>query len=99
LPANRLVHASALIAVFVASAGNAVCVAAQVAPPLQSGQSPKLPSPPEAGHAARKPPITASGFVDDGPVVFEDVTKRAGLSGWTHTMGAADKKLIIDTNG
>jgi enediyne biosynthesis protein E4 len=50
-------------------------------------------------HDARKPPITASGFVDSGPIVFEDVTRAAGLSGWKHTMGAADKKLIIDTNG
>ncbi|MGD0471253.1 MAG: CRTAC1 family protein [Terriglobales bacterium] len=44
-------------------------------------------------------PITAGGFVDKGPVVFQDVTKAAGLSGWTHVMGAADKRLIIDTNG
>jgi hypothetical protein len=32
-------------------------------------------------------------------VVFADVTRAAGLSGWKHTMGAADKRLIIDTNG
>jgi len=32
-------------------------------------------------------------------VIFEDVTKAAGLSGWKHTMGAPDKGLIIDTNG
>jgi len=48
---------------------------------------------------AQKRPITAGGFVDSGPVVFKDVTKEAGLSGWIHTMGAADKGLIIDTNG
>ncbi len=46
-----------------------------------------------------KRPITATGFVDSGPVVFDDMTRAAGLSGWTHVMGAADKKLIIDTNG
>ncbi len=50
-------------------------------------------------HAAQKPPVTASGFVDSGPIIFEDVTKAAGLSRWKHTMGAADKGLIIDTNG
>jgi len=44
-------------------------------------------------------PITATGFVDSGPVPFQDVTKAAGLSGWKHTMGNADKRLIIDTNG
>jgi enediyne biosynthesis protein E4 len=46
-----------------------------------------------------KTPITVGGFVDSGPVIFEDVTKAAGLSGWNHVMGAADKGLIIDTNG
>jgi hypothetical protein len=48
---------------------------------------------------ALKRPITAGGFVDSGPVIFVDGTRAAGLSGWTHVMGAADKKLIIDTNG
>ena len=48
---------------------------------------------------AQKRPITAGGFVDSGPVVFKDVTKEAGLSGWIHAMGAKDKGLIIDTNG
>jgi len=48
---------------------------------------------------AQKRPITAGGFVDSGPVVFQDVTKAAGLSGWSHVMGNADKRLIIDTNG
>jgi len=43
--------------------------------------------------------VTASGFVDKGPEVFEDVTKAAGLAGWNHTMGTAEKKLIIETNG
>ena len=46
-----------------------------------------------------KRPITAGGFVTSGPVVFVDGTKAAGLSGWKHVMGAADKNLIIDTNG
>ena len=32
-------------------------------------------------------------------MIFADVTRSAGLSGWSHAMGAADKKLIIDTNG
>jgi len=59
-------------------------------------------SPAQAGgnqQSTRKPPITASGFVESGPVPFEDVTRAAGLSGWKHTMGNADKRLIIDTNG
>jgi enediyne biosynthesis protein E4 len=50
-------------------------------------------------NAPRKTPITADGFVDAGPVVFEDITQAAGLAGWAHTMGAADKGLICDVNG
>jgi len=48
---------------------------------------------------AQKRPITAGGFVDSGPVVFEDVTRQAGLSGWVHKMGTPDKKFIVETNG
>ncbi|MFC5862325.1 CRTAC1 family protein [Acidicapsa dinghuensis] len=48
---------------------------------------------------AHKASATASGFVDSGTVIFEDVTKASGLSNWKHVMGAADKRLIIDTNG
>jgi hypothetical protein len=44
-------------------------------------------------------PITAGGFVESGPIIFEDATKSAGLAVWNHVMGAADKGLIIDTNG
>jgi enediyne biosynthesis protein E4 len=46
-----------------------------------------------------KRPITAGGFVDSGTMVFEDVTKSAGLAGWSHKMGSPDKKYIIDTDG
>ena len=48
---------------------------------------------------AQRRPITAGGFVDSGPVVFEDITKKAGLSGWTHKMGVPDKNFIVETNG
>jgi enediyne biosynthesis protein E4 len=44
-------------------------------------------------------PITAGGFVDSGTVVFEDITKAAGLSGWTHKMGVPQKNFIVETNG
>jgi hypothetical protein len=43
--------------------------------------------------------ITAGGFVDTGPVVFQDITKQAGLSGWIHKMGVPQKDFIIETNG
>ena len=47
----------------------------------------------------QKRPITAGGFVDSGPVIFQDVTKQAGLSGWRHKMGTPEKKFILETNG
>jgi hypothetical protein len=46
-----------------------------------------------------KRPITAGGFVDHGPIVFEDVTKPAGLASWKHVMGTAQKKYILETDG
>jgi len=58
--------------------------------PKQTGVSP-VPS--------RKTPITEDNIVESGPVVFEDIAKTAGLSGWRHTMGAPDKGLICDVNG
>jgi len=49
---------------------------------------------------AEKRPITAGGFVNSGPVIFKDVTKEAGLSGWIHRMGPLHKKdFIVETNG
>ena len=54
---------------------------------------------PSDNRQAGKLPVTVSGIVASGPIIFEDVTKAAGLSGWIHVMGAADKGLIIDTNG
>jgi hypothetical protein len=44
-------------------------------------------------------PITAGGFVASGPVIFEDVSEKAGLTHWTHKMGTKEKKYIIETNG
>jgi hypothetical protein len=58
-----------------------------------------LPRPATSLNTPRKTPITADGFVDNGPIIFEDITKAAGLAGWNHTMGAADKGLICDVNG
>ncbi len=44
-------------------------------------------------------PITAGGFVKDGPLLFEDIAKQAGLTSWKHTMGTPEKKFIIEANG
>ena len=48
---------------------------------------------------AQKRPITAGGFTDSGPVIFQDITKAAGLASWSHKMGAPGKPFIIDTDG
>ena len=50
---------------------------------------------------AQHRPITMGGFVQPGqaPVVFEDITKQAGLSGWIHKMGSPEKNFIVETNG
>ncbi len=50
-------------------------------------------------HDSEHRPITAGGFVDSGPIVFEDVTKAAGLGKWKHVMGTPEKKYILETDG
>ncbi|UWZ86988.1 CRTAC1 family protein [Occallatibacter riparius] len=54
-----------------------------------------------AQYDEQKRPITAGGFAKPGeaPVVFQDVTKAAGLSTWIHKMGVPEKKFIVETNG
>ena len=48
---------------------------------------------------SEKRPITEGGFVKKGPIVFEDVSAKAGLTSWHHTMGTAQKKYIIEETG
>ena len=43
--------------------------------------------------------ITAGGFVDKGPVIFQDITKAAGLGNWRHVMGGPEKTFILESNG
>jgi enediyne biosynthesis protein E4 len=60
-------------------------------------------SEPTSPHAlqldAQRRPITEGGFVKSGPVVFEDVSEKAGLSKWIHKMGTPEKNYIIETKG
>ncbi len=44
-------------------------------------------------------PITIGGTVKTGPIVFEDIAAKAGLTSWRHTMGSPEKKYIIDSIG
>src|ERR1700683_4998799 len=48
---------------------------------------------------AEKRPITAGGFVENGPVVFQDVAEKAGLTHWRHVMGSQEPHFILDTVG
>jgi len=48
---------------------------------------------------AQHRPITAGGFVANGPIVLEDISGKAGLTRWAHKMGTSQKKYIIETNG
>lgn len=43
--------------------------------------------------------ITEGGFVKSGPIVFEDISEKAGLTKWTHKMGTPSKDYIIETKG
>jgi len=45
---------------------------------------------------ARKRPITAGGFVDGAPIVFEDRTAASGLAAFTHRSGSPEKANIAD---
>jgi hypothetical protein len=44
-------------------------------------------------------PITAGGFVKIGPVIFQDIAQKAGLTTWKHTMGTPEKHYIVEANG
>jgi len=48
---------------------------------------------------SEKRPITAGGFVKEGPIVFQDISAKAGLTSWHHQMGTLEKKFIIEVNG
>ncbi len=44
-------------------------------------------------------PITAGSFVDNGPIIYRDIAKPAGLTTWRHVMGTLEKQFILETNG
>jgi enediyne biosynthesis protein E4 len=71
------------------------------------GQAGQRPLNPPAGGAstagvfepvkdARARPITAGGFVDGAPVVFEDRTAGSGLESFRHRSGSPEKSIILD---
>jgi len=94
---NPSVRAGALALILVVTP----CLGQQAAPPEPVAASGGVASGVIAApvYDSQKRPITAGGFVESGPVIFQDVTKSAGLSGWQHKMGTPEKKVIVETNG
>jgi len=94
--------------------GMAGLTAAQAGPPPDKSSAqpaPKAAPPPQSRGSVstsgvyapvldqEKRPITAGGFVDSGPIVFQDVAEKAGLAHWKHEMGTPQKKFILETVG
>src|SRR6266704_6266326 len=48
---------------------------------------------------AQSRPITAGGFIDGAPVVFEDITKSSGLDKFDHRSGGPEKATILESVG
>jgi hypothetical protein len=95
----------------VMAAGIPALLSAQITAPLPQGQqtNPPAAAPMGAGGEAHPmllddqhraiPPSTMGGFVKSGPVIFEDISEKAGLTKWTHKMGGPEKNYIIETKG
>lgn len=47
----------------------------------------------------RHRPITAGGFVDGAPVIYEDYTRQSGLSTFKHRCGTPQKTTILEVDG
>src|SRR6202789_3472491 len=77
-------------------------------PPLYGGKG-NVTSAPQGGSAtagvfapvldSEKRPITAGGFVKTGPVVFEDISQKSGLTSWKHKMGTPEKPYVLEAIG
>jgi enediyne biosynthesis protein E4 len=77
--------------------------------PLYGGNAASAPATQQSGSAtagvfapvldSEKRPITAGGFVKTGPVVFQDISEKAGLTVWKHKMGTPKKEYILETIG
>src|SRR5690348_3112270 len=99
LMAASTAFAMALSALFVAFGSTGQEAPNQQAKPATSGMGVAT----GAAHPAVKDslsrPITAGGFVDGAAVVFEDITKQAGLDKFVHRSGTPQKQTILETVG
>ncbi|AXC09777.1 ASPIC/UnbV domain protein [Acidisarcina polymorpha] len=109
----RLLRASRWSLVAIALLGVTVSIGTPTAhgqqpatPPLYGGSAA---TPQQGGSAtagtfapvldSEKRPITAGGFVKNGPIVYQDISAKAGLTGWRHKMGTPQKPFILETIG
>jgi enediyne biosynthesis protein E4 len=108
MPAFRSTSCSTLAALILSTAISAphtlMAQASQPDKPQEGGQPPASGGVNTGGaHAPvldqEHRPITAGGFVKTGPIVFQDIAEKAGLTTWKHTMGTPEKRFIIEANG
>ncbi len=103
-PSASLALVSLILSLSGASAQTTQAPDSQSARPQEGGQSPAAGGVNTgAAHAPifdqQRRPITAGGFVKTGPVVFQDISEKAGITTWTHKMGTPQKRYIIEANG
>ena len=48
---------------------------------------------------AERRPITAGGYVDSGPIIFQNIAEEAGLTRWQEQTGTPQKRFILDAIG
>ena len=56
-------------------------------------------SAPAAGREVKGLTTTADGFVDSGPIIFDDISRQSGLASWHHTVGDRKAEFIIQSLG
>lgn len=69
------------------------------APGQSTATAQTLPAQPYQAHSDSKQPITAAGIVPSGPVIFQNIAEKAGLTGWRHKAGTPEKRVILDAKG
>ena len=103
-PVKRALSISALVATGLSTTLNAQAAASAVPSaaqqkPAESAPVPDTSSPHRIQLDNQHRVITAGGFVKTGPIIFEDISEKAGLNKWTHKMGTPAKDYIIETKG
>ncbi len=101
-PVKRVLAISTLVAASLSAtlcAQSATTTASPSAQQKPAETAPDTSSPHQIQLDNQHRAITAGGFVKTGPIVFEDIAEKAGLTNWTHNMGTPAKHYIIETNG